>query len=246
VPRIPVVRWLWRDPRRWYAAVALSVPLCCLLDATLLGGDGSSWVLAAMAWIVILGVLPELPPRRRAALLCFLPLITIAELMLSHVLGWYAYRIGHVPAWIPPAHGIVFITALRTIDTTWPSTRALAWAAATGQALYGLGALLLADDVLGALFGIVFVIGMIVLPPEGKRFYAGLGITVAYLELVGTAAGTWSWAATEFGLSEMNPPSGAVGGYSLVDGAAFLLAGFALWLGARLRQREPAEEALRA
>ena len=65
---------------------------------------------------------------------------------------------------------------------------------------------------------------MIVLPAEGKRFYAALGLTVAYLELVGTAAGTWVWAPEQFGLAEMNPPSGAVGGYSLIDGAAFLLA----------------------
>jgi hypothetical protein len=67
---------------------------------------------------------------------------------------------------------------------------------------------------------------MIVLPAEGKRFYAGIGIVVAYLEVVGSALGVWAWAPELFGLAETNPPSGAVGGYAFVDGAAFLLAAY--------------------
>lgn len=235
LPRIPIVVWLWRDPRRWFAAVAISVPLNCVLDATVASSELGSWVLAALAWVVVLGVLPELPPRRRLALLCFLPLITIAELWLSHGLGWYEYRIGHVPAWIPPAHGIVFLTALRAIDTTAIPTRVLAWGAGVAQTAYCMYGLLVWNDELGALFGLIFLAGLIVLPPDGKRFYVALGITVAYLELVGTAMNAWTWTPELFGLTEMNPPSGAVGGYSLIDGAAFLLAG--LWLGLVARRR---------
>lgn len=234
---MPIVGWLWRDPRRWFAFVALAIPLTCLLDATLLGGDGAAWILAAAVWLVVLGVLPELSVRRRAALLCFLPLITIAELVLSQGLGWYEYRIGHVPPWVPPAHGIVFVTALRAIDTEAIATRPLAWTAGGAQALYCLVALLLWHDTLGALLGVVFVAGMIVLPAEGKRFYAALGLTVAYLEIVGTAVGTWTWAPELFGVAEMNPPSGAVGGYSLIDGAAFVLAALVLSIAPRLTRR---------
>lgn len=237
---MPLVGWLWRDPRRWFLAAYLAVPIACLLDATLLASDGRQWILAAVAWLVIAGVLPELPLRRRVALLCFLPLITIAELALSHGLGWYSYRVGHVPLWIPPAHGIVFLTALRAIDTQWLSTRVLAWTAGGAQALYCGLALLLLGDQLGALFGVVFVAGMIVLPPEGKRFYASLGLMVAYLEIVGTTMGAWTWAPELFGLQEANPPSGAVGGYSLIDGAAFVLAALALSLAPRLKRRAPA------
>ena len=94
------------------------------------------------------------------------------------------------------------------------------------------------------MLGVVFLVGMAILPPDGKRFYASLGIVVAYLELVGTAIGAWSWAPVSLGLQAANPPSGAVGGYSLVDGAAFLLAGALAWVVAR--QARPAAAGARA
>ena len=42
------------------------------------------------------------------------------------------------------------------------------------------------------------------------------------LELIGTAAGTWKWAAIEpvLGLSQGNPPSGVAAWYCLVDAVA--------------------------
>lgn len=220
------VRRLWRVPCRWFAAVACAVPLGCALDAGLELTVAGQWLLALVVWFVLLSVLGELEPRRRATVLCFLPMITAAELLLSHRLGWYAYRLENIPPWIVPAHGIVFLTALKTVDARAISTRALAWGAGGAQALYGLLGLALRGDEVGAALSAVYVAGMIVLPSEGRRFYAGLGIVVAYLEVVGSAIGAWAWTPELLGLSETNPPSGAVGGYAFVDGAAFLLAAY--------------------
>src|SRR6185295_18082267 len=128
------------------------------------------------------------------ALLCFLPLITLTEFALTHLVGWYAYRLDNIPAWVPPAHGIVFLTALRAIDTHAIPTRALAWSAAIAQALYSALTLVLFGDAFGAALALVFLAGMALLPSDGKRFYASLGLVVAYLELVGTALGAWTWA----------------------------------------------------
>ncbi len=239
------VRWLWRAPHRWFIAVAVAVPLGCAIDTQLALTEGQQWVLSAVVWLVVLGVLPELTRRRQLMLLCFLPMITLAEYVLSHRLGWYVYRLDNIPPWIIPAHGIVFLTALRVVDTTRVATRTLAWGAAGAQALYGLLNLALAGDQVGALLSVLYVIGMIVLPPEGKRFYAGLGLLVAYLEIVGSALGVWTWTPEVFGaLTETNPPSGAVGGYAMVDGAAVLLAVYAARLvprRVRSRSVSPAE-----
>ncbi len=239
---MPVISWLWRDPRRWFVAAYAAVPIACAVDAKLSLTESQQWVLAGLGWLVVVGGLLELPRRRQIALVCFLPLITLAEFALSHGLGWYSYRLGNIPPWLPPAHGIVFLTALRAIDTQWVSTRVLAWAAGGAQAVYCALNLFLRDDELGALFGVVFLIGMVVLPDAGKRFYASLGLMVAYLEIVGSALGTWRWAPELLGLNEANPPSGAVGGYSLIDGAAFVLAALALRMVPRLagRSRERA------
>ena len=226
--------WLWSDPRRWFAAVYLAIPLACAIDAGLSLSSGQQWLLAAPAWLILVCAMLELPPRRRLALLCFLPLITLAEIALSHALGWYAYRLDNIPAWIPPAHGIVFLTALRAIDTHAISTRVLAWSAAGVQGAYSALMLVLFGDAFGAVLALIFLTGMALLPPDGKRFYASLGLVVAYLEVAGTALGTWTWAPVSLGLSAANPPSGAVGGYSLVDGSAFLLAAAVVWGGARV------------
>ncbi len=243
--RMPLISWLWTDPLRWFVAVFAAIPVACAIDAKLPLSGGQQWLLAAVGWTIVLGGLLELPRRRQLALVCFLPLITLAEFGLSHGLGWYAYRLENIPPWLPPAHGIVFLTALRAIDTQRVSTRTLAWAAGSAQAAYcGLN-LVFREDELGALFGAVYLIGMVVLPDAGKRFYAMLGLVVAYLEIVGTVLGTWTWAPALFGMSEANPPSGAVGGYSLLDGGAFLLAAGLMWLTPRLVAAAPRRGELR-
>lgn len=235
------VRWLWRVPHRWFIAVAIAVPLGCAIDTQLALSEGEQWALSAVVWVVVLSVLPELTRRRQVMLLCFLPMIAFAEYVLSHRLGWYVYRLDNIPPWIIPAHGIVFLTALRVVDTHAVSTRTLAWSAAGAQAAYGLGNLLLGGDQVGALLSGVYVLGMIVLPPEGKRFYAGLGLLVAYLEIVGSSLGVWVWSPEVLGgLTETNPPSGAVGGYAMVDGGAVLLAAYAARLVPRRFAPRPA------
>lgn len=222
------VRWLWRVPHRWFIAVACAIPLGCVIDTQLTLTEPQQWLLAAPVWFVVLSVLPELPRDRRLMLLCFLPLIFLAELLLSHGLGWYVYRLGNIPPWIIPAHGVVFLTALRAVDTTAISTRTLAWGAGGAQALYGLVSLVARGDEVGAALSVVYVIGMLVLPDEGKRFYAAIGLVVAYLEIIGSALGVWAWTPELFGLTETNPPSGAVGGYAMVDGAAWVVATYVL------------------
>lgn len=231
---MPVVRQLWHRPAWWFSAVALAIPAACAIDARLGLTSAQQWWLAAGAWLVLAGVARELPPERRLALACFLPLITAAEFLLSHQQGWYAYRLDNIPAWIPPAHGIVFVTALRAIDARRVPTAVLAWGAAGLQAAYCLGNLALRGDELGAVLGSVYLAGMVVLPADGRRFYAALGAVVAYLEVVGSSLGTWAWAPQIHGLAATNPPSGAIGGYALVDGAAFAAAAGLTWLAARL------------
>ncbi len=59
------VRWLWRVPHRWFIAVALAIPLGCAIDTQLELTQAQQWLLAIPVWLVVLGVLPELPRTRR-------------------------------------------------------------------------------------------------------------------------------------------------------------------------------------
>ena len=52
--------------------------------------------------------------------------------------------------------------------------------------------------------------------------YLAAFFITTWLELIGTAAGTWKWATIEpvMGLSQGNPPSGVAAWYCLVDAVA--------------------------
>ncbi len=52
--------------------------------------------------------------------------------------------------------------------------------------------------------------------------YLAAFFITTWLELIGTAAGTWQWATIEpvLGLSQGNPPSGVAAWYCLVDAVA--------------------------
>ena len=67
--------------------------------------------------------------------------------------------------------------------------------------------------------------------------YAGVFFAVAFLEIYGTAVGTWHWAAEVPGLGvpDGNPPSGAASGYVFFDIAALALAPWLLQAWSRLR-----------
>ena len=66
--------------------------------------------------------------------------------------------------------------------------------------------------------------------------YAGVFFAVAFLEIYGTAVGTWRWAAEVPGLGvpDGNPPSGAASGYVFFDIAALALAPWLLLAWRRL------------
>ncbi len=70
---------------------------------------------------------------------------------------------------------------------------------------------------------------------RSRLLYVGAFLVVTYLELIGTALGTWTWQPYDpTGLVSMgNPPSGAAGGYGWFDLAAMA---FAPWVVERGRQ----------
>ena len=61
---------------------------------------------------------------------------------------------------------------------------------------------------------------------RAPEIYAGVFLVVAWLELYGTAIGTWEWAVTipGTGVPQGNPPSGVASGYVWFDIVALALA----------------------
>jgi hypothetical protein len=204
-------------------------------------------VLAVLTWLVLAGLLARESALVRVQTLLVVALASLVEYTFSPLLGAYVYRLGTVPGFVPPGHGLVYLAALALGRS--PLLRAhsrlavsLTVLAGGSWAAYGL---LLADrrDVLGA-FWFGCLLGFL-LWGRARLLYVGAFVVVSYLELVGTALGTWAWQPTDpilHLIGQGNPPSGAAGGYGWFDLYAGLLAPVLIARWARWRGQEPDDD----
>ncbi len=199
---------------------------------------------------VVLGVaLARVPAERRAQAIGVVAFATIGEVIGSLVWGVYRYRLHNLPLFVPPAHGLVYLTGCSLALSLRAHTRVLVTAAALAAATWGvLGLTVLPRrDVAGAI-GVPLLL-LFLWRGRNREIYAGVFLVVASLELYGTAIGTWRWApkVPGLGISDGNPPSGVASGYVWFDVMALLTAPVALALVRRRqasRTRRAAERPL--
>jgi len=194
-------------------------------------------LLGGATWLVLLLAVRALPSDRRAQVAIVVVAATCAELTGSILWGVYSYRLGNLPTFVPPGHGLVYLTGLAISRLLAGRERALVGVALAGALGWGLAGLTVLPrlDVAGA-FGVPLL--CVFLWRSGSRgVYAGVFLAVAALELYGTAVGTWQWHATlpGLGIPDGNPPSGAASGYVCFDVVALSLTP---WLLAQLVGRQ--------
>jgi hypothetical protein len=193
--------------------------------------------LGVLTWLVLIGALLRVHVERRVQALGVVAFATVGEVTGSLIWGVYHYRLDNLPLFVPPAHGLVFLTGLSLAAALRAHTRALlvaAGALAAGWALLGL-TVLPHRDVAGAI-GVPLLL-LFLWRGRNRVAYAGVFLVVAALELYGTAIGTWRWAPElpALGLPDGNPPSGVASGYVWFDVMALACAPLALALGRRGR-----------
>ncbi len=208
------------------AAAGGAAYLAALLAADRYVSLHGQWALGALTWIVLLGGMRLFAPERRAQALGVVVFATVGELTGSIVWGVYSYRLGNLPLFIPPAHGIVYLTGVSLMQAVRPHARALVATAAVTATAWGLLGLVVLPrrDVAGA-FGVPLLL-VFLWRSRNRAVYAAVFLVVAALELYGTAIGTWRWA-TELpglGIPDGNPPSGVASGYVWFDVMALLVA----------------------
>ena len=211
--------------------------------ATLLAVDhfvsyAEQLALGALTIVVFLTAVAKFPPARRAQAFGVVCFATVGELTGSILWGVYRYRLHNLPLFVPPAHGLVYLTGLSLAVSLRRHTRALVAVAAAAAATWGLLGLTVLPrrDVAGA-FGVPLLL-LFLWRSRNRALYAAVFLVVAALELYGTAIGTWRWA-TELpgtGIPDGNPPSGVASGYVWFDVMALCV--FAP-LVARLGRRVP-------
>ena len=93
--------------------------------------------LGVLTWLVLLGALTRVPAERRVQALGVVAFATIGEVTGSLIWGVYHYRLHNLPLFVPPAHGLVFLTGLSLAAALRAHTRALVVAAAAARGRAG-------------------------------------------------------------------------------------------------------------
>ncbi len=220
--------------------LACAVMMGWLSFVLLLDAEGGLWLqrgLGLGTWLVLLAALRRVTPVVRAQTAVVVVFATAVEYLFSPTLEVYLYRFDNVPAYVPPGHGLVYLSAFalghsRLVERHQRACMALVVALGGIWAGHGL---FLAErpDALGA-FWYACLVGFLLWGPS-KAVYVGAFVTVSYLELLGTELGTWVWQPQDptGWISIGNPPSGAAGGYGWFDLAGLLAAPYLIRLVSR-------------
>jgi hypothetical protein len=217
-------RWLIKRPAYWFIFWLVFIPGVFFVDKY---SNPQLQVLpAAIVCYMLAGALIDRGRRDRVLLTVLVVVATLFEVLASLILHWYTYRFHNLPYWIPPGHGIVFLTAILAAEQNWAIKHKalLRWLVTLAALGYGLfGVMMPRHDLAGALFGGVFLVWLWATSSTKSRFYTMLWVCVCYLELAGVFLGAWHWSRYMplTGLSEANPPSGIVGAYGAFDLIAF-------------------------
>jgi hypothetical protein len=184
--------------------------------------------IALVTWVVLFLACRPLSAERRAQALLVVAVATCGEIVGSLIWGVYTYRLENLPLFVPPGHGLVYLTGLHLSETPLLKRHPRPFAAVV---LAFAGAWMLAGltvlprtDVVGAVGAVAFA--YCVVRSQARAAYCGVFVAVAALEIYGTAIGTWQWKEVlpGTGLPNGNPPSGVASGYVFFDVVAMALA----------------------
>ena len=219
---------------RWYALVLPAYMAGFLALDTQVGRRGEL-AIGVLTFVVLAAALRPLPPLARAQTLGVVAFATVGEVTGSLIWGVYHYRLHNLPLFIPPGHGLVYLSGVALSRSL--RDRGVVWAAATGAGAWGIAGLTVLPqlDVAGA-FGVRLLL-VFLWRSRWRATYAGVFLVVAALELYGTSIGTWRWAneLPGLGIPDGNPPSGAASGYVWFDVMALLVAPWLVGLAQAFR-----------
>jgi len=233
----PIKNVAYAHRKRDYFIAAFTffcVAICLISDAN--ASIEKQNALGVSGWVFLIGLLLGENREVRMQVVIAVIFATIGEHFASPFMGGYTYRFGNVPAYVPPGHGMVYLTAVALARSGLflryaREITALVILVCGLWSLWGISGFAQQGDVVGALLFCVFLVYLF--KGRSPMVYLAAFFITTWLELIGTAVGTWKWAAIDpvLGLPQGNPPSGVAAWYCLVDavaigGAPVVLSGF--------------------
>ncbi len=211
--------WASRRDLTICAITLLGIALCLWIDS--FHDLELQKALGRCAWTVLIGLLLFEKPLVRVQVAIAVLFATAGEHFASLYMGGYIYQFHNVPAYVPPGHGMVYLTAVALARSPLFQHYAgpILWIVLLlmgGWSLWGVTVAERGDQV-GALLFLFYL--PFVFWGRAPLVYLGAFFMTTYLELIGTSLGTWRWVEIDplLGLSQGNPPSGVAAWYCLVD-----------------------------
>ncbi|MDD5321281.1 MAG: hypothetical protein PHD43_11835 [Methylococcales bacterium] len=199
------------------------VAICLISDAS--ASMEKQNALGVSGWVFLIGLLLGENREVRMQVVIAVIFATIGEHFASPFMGGYTYRFGNVPAYVPPGHGMVYLTAVALARSGLFLRHARVIATLVVLvcgvwSLWGISGFARQGDAVGALLFCLFLVYLF--KGRSPMVYLAAFFITTWLELIGTAVGTWKWAAIDpvLGLPQGNPPSGVAAWYCLVDAVA--------------------------
>ncbi|MCP9440814.1 MAG: hypothetical protein NHB36_13110 [Nitrospira sp.] len=181
--------------------------------------------LGMLAWLFLIGLLFGENRITQTQVAIAVVFATVGEHFASLYMGGYTYRFENVPAYVPPGHGMVYLTAVALARSGFFVRHAksiagfviLVWGT---WAVWGISGYPERGDWVGALLFGIFLVWLIL--GRSPMVYIAAFFITTWLELIGTAVGAWHWATIDplLGWPQGNPPSGVGAWYCLVDAVA--------------------------
>jgi hypothetical protein len=222
----PQINAAYAHRKRDYVIAAFTffcVAICMSFEVS--GSVGKQYALGVIALVSLIVMLLGENREVRTQVIVAVAFTTLGEYVASVYMGGYTYRFENVPAYVPLGHGMVYLTsiALARSGLFLRYARAIATSVIVvcgAWSIWGISGYSDQGDVGGAVLFCAFVVCLF--NGRSPLVYLAAFFITTWLELVGTAAGAWKWAAVDpvFGLSQGNPPSGVAVWYCLVDAVA--------------------------
>ncbi|MEI8209728.1 MAG: hypothetical protein WCG16_11020, partial [Methylococcales bacterium] len=168
----------------------LCVAVCLISDAT--ASIEKQNALGVSGWVFLIGLLLGENREVRVQVVIAVIFATIGEHFASPFMGGYTYRFGNVPAYVPPGHGMVYLTAVALSRsglflTYAKEITALVIVVCGLWSLWGISGIPDQGDYVGALLFCVFLIYLF--KGRSPMVYLAAFFITTWLELIGTAVG---------------------------------------------------------
>ena len=165
-------------------------------------------------WFLLLHWVRHAAREEQITLTACVVYATLGECFLSLVWGLYDYRLGNIPAFVPPGHALLLMLGIIITERLrdW-----ITWFVPLAAAPFVLLLAVSGIDTFGLLLFAILILCMIF--SHARKLYAVMFILSLTMEIYGTWIGNWSWRPVTpwLELTTTNPPLAAGVFYCVLD-----------------------------